>query len=124
MRISRTWAGVVATADAGTAPNASAAKSDLAEARKKEIAMELVSSGIRAAAMKKATTPAQGGNEKTYLNAFLDVRKAVMKKEEAHAETGRVDTEQRTFLNAGNYDLKTPLKWSVYGADDKYEITS
>ena len=41
--------------------------------------------GIRKAAMKKAKTPAQGGNETTYLNAFLDARKVVMKKEEAHS---------------------------------------
>ncbi|AHH97750.1 chitosanase [Kutzneria albida] len=76
--------------------------------------------GIRAAAMKKAKTPAQGGNETAYLNAFLDARKVVMKKEEAHADTSRVDTEQRVFLNAGNLDLHTPLKWKVYG--DSYEI--
>jgi chitosanase len=80
--------------------------------------------GIRKAAMKKAKTPAQGGNETTYLNAFLDVRKKVMQQEEAHAETGRVDTEQRVFLKAGNLDLNPPLKWSVYGADDTYEIDS
>src|SRR4051812_50083852 len=60
--------------------------------------------GIRAAAMKKAKTPAQGGNEVTYLNAFLDARKVAMKHEEAHSDTSRVDTEQRVFLKAGNPD--------------------
>jgi len=76
--------------------------------------------GIRASALKKAKTPAQGGDEKMYLNAFLDARKAAMLSEEAHSETDRVDTEQRVFLNAGNYDLNTPLNWTVYG--DSYSI--
>jgi len=76
--------------------------------------------GIRKAAMKKAKTPAQGGNETTYLNAFLDARKVVMKKEEAHSDTSRIDTEQRVFLKAGNFNLDTPLKWKTYG--DSYTI--
>jgi chitosanase len=71
--------------------------------------------GIRATAMKKAKTPAQGGNEVTYLNAFLDARVAAMKAEEAHEDTSRVDTAQRVFLKNGNLDLNTPLKWKVYG---------
>ncbi len=78
--------------------------------------------GIRAAAMKKAKTPAQGGDEATYLNAFLDARKVIMKQEEAHADTSRVDTEQRVFLNAKNFDLNPPLKWKVYG--DPYQINA
>ncbi|MFL6696883.1 MAG: chitosanase [Vitreoscilla sp.] len=76
--------------------------------------------GIRKAAMKKAKTPAQGGNETTYLNAFLDARKVVMKKEEAHSDTSRIDTEQRVFLKAGNLNLDTPLKWKTYG--DSYTL--
>ncbi|MEV7966802.1 chitosanase [Sphaerisporangium sp. NPDC088356] len=78
--------------------------------------------GIRKTAMKKAKTPAQGGNETTYLNAFLDARKAAMKTEEAHSDTSRVDTEQRVFLKAGNLDLNPPLTWKVYG--DSYTIKS
>lgn len=77
--------------------------------------------GIRAAALKKAKTPAQGGNETTYLNAFLDARKAAMLTEEAHSDTDRVDTEQRVFLKAGNLNLNVPLNWTVYG--DSYSIT-
>ncbi|WP_409463332.1 chitosanase [Amycolatopsis sp. GA6-003] len=76
--------------------------------------------GIRDAALSKAKPPAQGGDETAYLKAFLDARKVVMKKEEAHADTSRVDTEQLVFLNDGNLDLHTPLKWKVYG--DPYEI--
>ncbi len=76
--------------------------------------------GIRAAAIRKAKPPAQGGNEKTYLKAFLDVRRVIMKQEEAHADTSRIDTAQLVFLNAGNMDLHTPLKWKVYG--ESFEI--
>src|SRR4051812_42257085 len=71
--------------------------------------------GIRKAAMKKAKTPAQGGDEATYLKAFFAARKVIMKQEEAHADTSRVDTEQAKFLSEGNFDLHTPLKWKVYG---------
>jgi len=76
--------------------------------------------GIRKAAMAKAKTPAQGGDEATYLNAFLDARVAAMKTEEAHSDTSRVDTEQRVFLNNRNFDLDPPLSWKVYG--DPYNI--
>ena len=76
--------------------------------------------GIRTSAMRKAKTPAQGGNETTYLNAFLDARKVAMLTEAAHDDTSRVDTEQRVFLNAGNLDLNPPLAWKTYG--DSYLI--
>lgn len=78
--------------------------------------------GIRNNAIKKAKPPSQGGNEVTYLNAFLDTRKAAMLTEAAHDDTSRVDTEQRKFLNEGNMDLHLPLQWSVYG--DPFSITS
>ncbi len=37
-----------------------------------------------------------------------------MKEEEARSDTSRVDTAQWVFLNAGNFDLNTPLKWKVH----------
>ncbi|WP_432967474.1 chitosanase [Dactylosporangium sp. CA-233914] len=77
--------------------------------------------GIRNAAMTKAKTPAQGGDETTYLNAFLDARVAAMKTEEAHSDTSRVDTAQRVFLNNRNFDLDPPLSWKVYG--DPFSIS-
>jgi chitosanase len=76
--------------------------------------------GIRKAALGKAKTPAQGGDETTYLNAYLDARKAAMLTEEAHSDTSRVDTAQRVFVQKGNFSLNTPLSWKVYG--EKYEI--
>ncbi|WP_406116441.1 chitosanase [Streptomyces sp. NBC_01014] len=76
--------------------------------------------GIRATAMQHARTPAQGGDETTYLNAFLDARKAAMLTEAAHDDTSRVDTEQRVFLDNGNLGLNPPLSWKTYG--DPYTI--
>ena len=75
---------------------------------------------IRSRALAKAKPPAQGGDEKVWLNAFLDERVVEMKKEEAHSDTSRVDTAQRVFLNNGNFDLNTPLDFKVYG--DPYHI--
>jgi len=71
--------------------------------------------GIRRTAMSRARTPAQGGDEVTYLNAFLDARKAAMQTEEAHSDTSRVDTEQRVFLDNHSLNLDPPLSWHVYG---------
>ncbi|WP_431962959.1 chitosanase [Actinacidiphila sp. bgisy160] len=76
--------------------------------------------GIRRTALSQARTPAQGGDETAYIDAFLDARTAAMKTEEAHSDTSRVDTEQRVFLDTGNLDLDPPLKWKVYG--DGYTI--
>lgn len=77
--------------------------------------------GIRAKALSMAKPPSQGGNETTYLNAFLDARKAAMLTEAAHEDTSRVDTAQRVFLQAGNLHLNVPLSWKTYG--DSYSIT-
>ncbi|MEU0070252.1 chitosanase [Streptomyces sp. NPDC006332] len=71
--------------------------------------------GIRAAALRRAATPARGGSEKTYLAEFLDVRRAAMTALHPGTDTSRVDTEQRRFLNEGNLRLATPLEWKVYG---------
>jgi chitosanase len=75
---------------------------------------------IRAAAMKKSKTPAQGGDEVAYLNAFLDARVVAMKREEAHSDVSRVETEQRVFLREGNLSLEPPLHFKTYG--DSYSI--
>ncbi|MFG2309904.1 chitosanase [Streptomyces sp. NPDC048566] len=75
---------------------------------------------IRRRALNTARTPAQGGDEVTYLDAFLDARVWAMEQEEAHSDTSRVDTAQRVFLRQGNLDLHTPLDWKVYG--DSYHI--
>jgi chitosanase len=76
--------------------------------------------GIRKRALRSAKTPAEGGNEKTYLNAYLDARVWAMKQEKDHQDTSRVDTAQRVFLRQGNLNLDTPLSWKVYG--DSYHI--
>lgn len=75
---------------------------------------------IRKRALNRAKPPAQGGNETTYLNAFLDARVWAMRQEEAHSDTSRVDTAQRVFLRKSNLDLDPPLDWKVYG--DSYHL--
>ncbi|MFI6858663.1 chitosanase [Streptomyces sp. NPDC050421] len=75
---------------------------------------------IRERALAKAKPPAQGGDEVTYLNAFLDARVWAMQQEEAHSDTSRVDTAQRVFLDEGNLNLDPPLDWKVYG--DSFHI--
>nr|WSW65951.1 chitosanase [Streptomyces sp. NBC_00995] len=75
---------------------------------------------IRERALARAKPPAQGGDEVTYLNAFLDARVWAMRQEEAHSDTSRVDTAQRVFLEEGNLNLDPPLDWKVYG--DSFHI--
>ncbi|MBP0458471.1 chitosanase [Streptomyces montanisoli] len=75
---------------------------------------------IRRRAAAHARTPARGGDERTYLAAFLDARVWAMKREPDHGDTSRVDTEQRVFLDKGNLGLRPPLDWKVYG--DSYHI--
>ena len=72
-------------------------------------------SAIRAAAMKQARTPAQGGDEATYIKAFLNAREAAM-----HGDFSRIDSEQQVFLAKGNLDLNAPLSWQTDG--DTYNI--
>jgi chitosanase len=70
---------------------------------------------VRAVARGRAKTPAEGGDETAYLNAYLDAYVASMRTEEAHLDTSRIDTESRVFLANGNLDLNLPLSWAVYG---------
>jgi chitosanase len=77
--------------------------------------------GIRARTLRTATSPAHGGDEIGYLDAFLDARVAEMRTEEAHSDTTRVDTAQRQFLRRSNLDLTGPLTWKIYG--DLYRST-
>ncbi|MGW4235655.1 chitosanase [Streptomyces sp. NPDC004749] len=73
--------------------------------------------GIREAAMKKEKTAAEGGDEKAYLNAFMDASRAVMKTKliAEQRDSSRIDTAQRVFLRDGNMALEPPLTWQVYG---------
>ncbi|MFC6314812.1 chitosanase [Lapidilactobacillus achengensis] len=77
--------------------------------------------GIRAAALKKAPTPAQGGKQATYLKAFLAARQPIMLAETAHQDLSRLQV-QRQLINAGNFQLKLPLQWRMYG--DQYHLTA
>ncbi|WP_330241390.1 chitosanase [Streptomyces sp. NBC_00525] len=75
---------------------------------------------IRSRALADARPPAQGGDERAYLDAFLDSRVAAIREEPSHSDTSRVETAQRVFLRQGNLDLDPPLDWKVYG--DRYHI--
>ncbi|MDD3251516.1 MAG: chitosanase [Lachnospiraceae bacterium] len=79
--------------------------------------------GIRMKAKALADTPAMGGDEKTYLQAFLDARSVIMKKEEAHSDLSRLNTQQ-AFLEAGNETLELPLTWTMYGEAFKLDKRS
>jgi chitosanase len=76
---------------------------------------------LRAESIKLAKTPAQGGDEANYLEAFLRVRLQAMKGGD-YGPTDRVTSEQLKFLEAGNLNLQVPLYWSTYG--DQYSITT
>ncbi|MEW2491777.1 chitosanase [Streptomyces sp. NPDC048411] len=75
---------------------------------------------IRREALDATEPPSRGGDEVTYLNAFLDARVAAIREEPSHSDTSRVETEQRVFVREGRLQLETPLKWKVYG--DSYRI--
>jgi chitosanase len=77
--------------------------------------------GIRRGAIAAAPTPTEGGSQVDYLEAFLAVRRALMKTEARHGDTSRIDDEQLRFLREGNLELRPPLVWHTYG--DRYEIT-
>ncbi|MEU0371234.1 chitosanase [Streptomyces sp. NPDC006283] len=80
--------------------------------------------GIREAAMAKADTAAEGGDEKAYLNAFLDAGRAVIGRQrtEQTRDSSRIDTAQRVFVRNGNMELDVPLEWRVYG--ETFRVTS
>ncbi|MQY11967.1 hypothetical protein SRB5_20950 [Streptomyces sp. RB5] len=70
---------------------------------------------LRERALDKADTPADGGSEEEYLNAFLDVHRAAIEATRGGDDIGRVDTTLRRFLRDGNLGLSTPLRWEVDG---------
>ncbi len=76
---------------------------------------------VRRHARAHADTPADGGDETTYLQAFLTARIAFMRREQAHQDVTRITTAQQVFLAAGNLGLRLPLSWKVYG--DSYGLT-
>lgn len=75
---------------------------------------------IRNTALEKAKVPSDGGEEATFLTAFLDARVPVMQMEAAHADLSRINA-QRKFLKEQNFDLTLPLEWTMYG--DPFSLT-
>lgn len=70
--------------------------------------------------MKTEKPPSKGGDETAFLTAFLDARVPVMKLETAHSDLSRINA-QRKFLREKNFNLKYPLKWTMYG--DRFYLT-
>lgn len=68
----------------------------------------------RRVAMSRSAVPSRGGNETTYLTAFLNVRAEAMQKSPDHKNIDRVNA-QRKFLNEKNFGLNPPLQWMQYG---------
>lgn len=69
---------------------------------------------VRNTALEKEKAPSNGGDESTFLMAFLDARVPVMQMEAAHSDLSRLNA-QRKFLSEENYDLTLPLEWTMYG---------
>lgn len=76
--------------------------------------------GIRTEALRHRNCPSEGGDENRYLRTFLDARRRVMHKEEAHSDLSRINA-QRNWLKQGNYNLTLPLHWTMYG--DSFTLT-
>ena len=76
--------------------------------------------GIRKAALKNATAPSKGGDEATYLKAFIEARKKIMLLEEAHEDLSRLDAQLK-FINEGNFNMSLPMTWTMYG--DSFTLT-
>lgn len=77
--------------------------------------------GIRDSARGSATPPSDGGDERAYLEAFLDARGSAMSQEEGHRDLSRVQA-QRSFVQSGNLALIAPLQWTMYG--DSFTIVA
>lgn len=69
---------------------------------------------IRDTTLEKENAPSNGGDERTFLMAFLDARVPVMQMEAAHSDLSRLNA-QREFLSEENFDLALPLEWVMYG---------
>lgn len=65
--------------------------------------------------------PSQGGNESTYLNAWLARAIVQMDTDPAHSDHSRVIAQQ-AFRAAGKLNLELPLSWTMYG--DPFSISS
>lgn len=71
-----------------------------------------------AAAKQAARSPAQGGDELTYLKAFVAAYRASILADPGHASdgsVGRADTMWGPLVTAGNFGLAPPLHWAMYG---------
>src|SRR3569623_2092321 len=71
-----------------------------------------------AVAKAAAMPPTQGGDEMTYLKAFVAAYRASLLADPGHASdgsVGRADTMWGPLVTAGNFGLAPPLHWAMYG---------
>lgn len=81
-----------------------------------------MTAGIRTPVINAGTLPpSQGGNETTYLNAWLNRAIVQMDTDPAHSDHSRV-IAQKKFLSEAKLSLQLPLAWTMYG--DAFSITS
>jgi chitosanase len=71
--------------------------------------------GLRDEAIDKVGLPAEGADEKKYLQVFLDLSEEAMRTKLTGRDPSRITTAQQRFLDEGNMDLRTPLTWTMYG---------
>ena len=70
-------------------------------------------------------TPAQGVDQKEFLERFLDIHQDSMEHSDSHNDKDtlqRVTDEQRPFVNESKFDLQFPLDWTVN--EDHYQVNS
>ncbi len=77
---------------------------------------------IRQDALQTTAPPADGGNETTWLQAWLDAREAYMTQEVSDITATRVTTAQQGLLDAGELDLRAPLAWDIYGDHFRIQV--
>jgi chitosanase len=70
--------------------------------------------GIRLKTLNSVLPPSEGGDETLFLQAFLENRKIIMLKEEAHADLSRINAQLK-FIEEKKMNLDLPLEWTMYG---------
>lgn len=75
---------------------------------------------LRKTTIKKAKTPANGGDEKKYLTEFLKVREKALKKMKFKVNMSRIEV-QKKLVKDEEFEMLLPLEFTMYGKDYKLE---
>lgn len=71
---------------------------------------------IRALAKKKAKLPSEGGREKKYLRAYLDIREKKLLKAIPDLDVSRISA-QKKMVEDEEFEMLLPLEFTMYGSD-------